>query len=132
MLASPHQIRGDHMKITDHMNFTESVSFTFSQSTELDGRASRSEFWYFILFDLVVAGTLFGFGFLMGKGGQYALPIIALLGLIMPTCSVMVRRLHDTGRHGAYAWMMLIPGVNLLPLTFLLLPGHKGANQHGF
>lgn len=46
------------------MSFYESVKFSWQNYAKFDGRASRSEFWYWILFDLVSSGLVFGLAIL--------------------------------------------------------------------
>ena len=50
----------------------------------------------------------------------------------LPSISVIVRRLHDTGRSGWWVWinMILLVG-NLIFLWFMLKPGDRGANAYG-
>lgn len=96
------------------MGFTESVKTVFSKFATFSGRASRSEFWWFYLFNSLawlvfsVIGSIFGSifgggdagGVLAGSGIGLVLSLIYSLVAIVPTISVLVRRLHDTGRSG--------------------------------
>lgn len=96
------------------MGFTESVKTVFSKFATFSGRASRSEFWWFYLFNSLawlvfgiigsVLGSIFGGGdagsVLAGSGIGLVLSLIYSLVAIVPTISVLVRRLHDTGRSG--------------------------------
>ncbi len=99
------------------------------------GRASRREYWmfilFFILFSLVLAfidgliGTfdpVSGFGLLSG--------LFALL-MLLPNIAVTVRRLHDTGRSGLWALAFVIPILNLVLFIFMLLPSSYGDNKYG-
>ena len=58
-----------------------------------EGRARRSEFWYFVLFSFLFLLVARIIDALLFKG-------TALLSLLLPYISVSVRRLHDTGRSG--------------------------------
>ena len=93
------------------MGFTESLKTCFGKYAKFDGRASRSEFWYFLLFCFVymfVAGILLGF-----TGATQAAIDGAVLFLIIPifipSIAVSARRLHDINQTG---WMqcIFIPG----------------------
>ena len=93
------------------MNFTESIkTVLFDKYATIKGRASRSEFWWWILFV-----NVFGFlvGFLMHMFGVKEEGIDAVGGLInllflIPTIVVMARRFHDIGYSGWYVlWFKL-------------------------
>jgi uncharacterized membrane protein YhaH (DUF805 family) len=81
------------------------------------GRARRSEFWYFLLFNLIIA---FAFWFVSPQ-----LANLYTLAILVPTIAVGVRRMHDVGMNG---WVILIPVYNLI------LACHdsvKGDNEYG-
>lgn len=86
------------------------------------GRARRSEYWYFFLFNCVAA---FVIGFIGGLTQIYFLGIIYSLAVFIPGIAVGVRRMHDVGKSG---WFLLIPIYNLI-LAFT--EGEKGTNQYG-
>ncbi len=93
------------------MGFTESLRTCFSKYAKFDGRASRSEFWYFLLFCFVY---MFVAGFLLGlTGASQASMDVAILFLMIPifipSIAVAARRLHDINQSG---WMqcIFIPG----------------------
>ncbi len=97
------------------MHLFESAFYTLRKYADFNGRASRSEFWYFFAFLIVVnavaglLGLLFGFGPALGG-------LIGLL-LLIPQIAVAVRRLHDIGKSGkelAVPCVMLV----LLPMAF--------------
>ena len=76
-----------------------------------NGRASRSEFWYFTLgsFLLVLAVLIVGgiLAAVLGKAGGILLGIlmaVAFFGLIVPSLAVQARRLHDINMTG---WLVL-------------------------
>lgn len=81
------------------------------------GRATRSEYWYFVLFYIilaVIAGIIDGvIGSEMGILG-----LVVGLGLFIPSLSVTVRRLHDIGKSG---WMILISFIPLIGGIWLLI-----------
>tara|TARA_B100001123_G_C14398046_1_gene665615 strand:+ start:45 stop:464 length:420 start_codon:yes stop_codon:yes gene_type:complete len=94
------------------MNFQESVSVCFKKYFNFDGRASKSEFWFFYLFVVIV---LFAAGFVMGmfmptdESYDNLVFFIIYLPLLIPAIAVTARRIHDFGRSG---WMqcIFIPG----------------------
>ena len=112
------------------MNFGDSIRTCLSKYATFQGRASRSEYWFFILFGviaLVVASIVDG---ILGTG--LALYGLVALGLFLPQLAAGVRRLHDVNRSG---WWMLIVLVPLLGPILLLIwtcsPGTAGDNDHG-
>ena len=105
-------------------------SFSFS------GRARRKEYWMFVLIAVLIAiflaladgitGTYsseLGFGLL---GGLF------LLGILIQSIAVGVRRLHDTGRSGWWLLLNLIPLVGpIIVLVLMALDGQSGDNAYG-
>jgi len=85
------------------MNFGDSISSCFKKYTTFEGRASRSEFWYFFLFN--VAGSF------IASFINIAIYAIFFLGTLLPLIAVGCRRMHDVGRSG---WFQLIPLVNIV------------------
>ena len=116
----------------------------FRQYADFSGRASRQEFWMFVLFNLLfamawalVAGLLTG---LLGDSCNQESRLMFMYKLIaiyyavtaVPAMAVGVRRLHDTGRHGWWMLVSLIPfagGVWLIVL--MCLNGSAGDNRYG-
>jgi uncharacterized membrane protein YhaH (DUF805 family) len=97
------------------MMLFESAFYTLKKYADFSGRASRSEFWYFFAF-LIIVNALAGlFGMLLGVGR--ALPGLIGLLLIIPQIAVAVRRLHDIGKGGKE---LVVPCVMLalVPLAF--------------
>ena len=125
------------------MTFTESVKTGFQKYMDFSGRASRSEYWWFFLFTLIVRLVTTWIPFV---------GFVIALALLLPSLSVTTRRLHDTNRTG---WWMLLPiglglaaiiagvvlgvGVAILGsvvgfltlLSFLIQPSDPYANQYG-
>ncbi len=102
------------------------------------GRAQRAEYWYFMLFYMLVAlilGFLDGIaGTTVGQGNEAMglLSLLFVLAMLLPSLAVSARRLHDTGRS---AWWMLIGFVPLVGVLVLLvlaaLDGEPGTNRFG-
>ena len=98
------------------MTFGESIKTCFSKYVTFSGRAQRSEFWWWTLFTWVTSMVLSGvdsvlFGTVTTYDGGFEAstntPILSgffSLAILLPSISVAVRRLHDTGRTGA--WIM--------------------------
>ena len=105
-----------------------------------NGRASRSEYWWFFLFGflaVIPAMILDGLtGIVLidaGAGISYG-PFYVLtgLGFLLPGISVMVRRLHDSGRSGWWYFIGLVPCVGfIILLVFLVQDGQPHPNDYG-
>jgi len=92
----------------------DAVKTCFVKYVDFDGRAPRSEYWYFALFTLLLTslsghldseyGLTFTFGKVLSEQGITS-GVINLL-IFLPTVAVGVRRLHDIGKSG---WWVLLP-----------------------
>ena len=110
------------------INIFEAVGICFKKYFVLKGRASRSEYWYFSLFSLI----LFVIPYIIG--GENTDLFIGLLFLILtiPSFTVSVRRLHDIDKSGWYVFIYLIPFVGgLIMLVMCASVGTEGKNQFG-
>ena len=110
------------------INIFEAVGICFKKYFVLKGRASRSEYWYFYLFSLI----LFIIPYIIG--GENADLFIGLLFLILtiPSFTVSVRRLHDIDKSGWYVFIYLIPFVGgLIMLVMCASISTEGKNQFG-
>lgn len=95
------------------------------------GRAQRAEYWYFLLFNLVIGLVLFSLGTFLGKVALFAYWIYAVAVLI-PSIAVSVRRLHDTNRSGWWVLISLVPIVGgIILLVFMVLDSDPNSNQYG-
>ena len=90
--------------------------------TVFTGRARRSEYWYFALFNLIISFVL---GLVGGFIGNTILGTIYTLAVLLPGIAVAIRRMHDVGKSG---WFMLIPFYNLY---LAVTEGDKGTNEYG-
>ena len=126
------------------MGLSEAVKSVFSKYATFEGRASRSEYWFFYLFNILreiglyVVGLILGAivgdatGALAGMGIGYVLFCLYALVALIPYISVFVRRMHDIGRSGWWFWIGLIPIVGaIVQLVFLVTGSDRGDNQYG-
>ena len=105
------------------MTFFDAIKTCFSKYASFNGRAKRSEFWWFMLFYLLVtcAAAMIG-------DTVYGL---ACLAFLLPTLAVSVRRLHDTDHNGWWILLSIIPLANFLLLYWYCISGTEGANEYG-
>lgn len=109
---------------------------------KFSGRASRREFWGFYIFTIItmaVGYTVFQefSETYKEEGGLINMLFLGLIALVMfylviPTISVTIRRLHDTGKSGLWILVSFIPSVGQLILLILcLLPSEPFDNRYG-
>lgn len=114
------------------MGFGEAIQSVFSKYATFSGRARRSEYWYFVLLQVIVTAVLNG---LYSATESVAFSVILVLfdlALLVPSLAVCWRRLHDIGRSGGYYFFVLIPLVGwILLLVWMCQDSQPGANQYG-
>ncbi|MBV7407619.1 DUF805 domain-containing protein [Maritimibacter sp. DP1N21-5] len=102
---------------------------------DVNGRAQRSEFWWFVLFIFLgslVASALDAMLFAPVAGTTGPLNLIFTLITIVPAVTVTARRLHDTDRSGWWQLLLLIPIVGFLViLWWTATKGTDGPNRFG-
>ena len=136
------------------MGFMEAVKHVFKNYATFEGRARRSEYWYFVLFNnlLSIAFLVLYYGFLAGGlvgyfsyyGSAYSgaslgfaefinvLFVMYGFACIVPSLAVTCRRLHDIGKPGTYMLFRLIPVAgSILMLVWLLQDSDPYDNRYG-
>ena len=107
------------------MGFAQAVSTVFRNYVVFDGRARRSEYWWFALFSFIV-------GFVVELLHSSLLTGLVNLALLLPSLAVAVRRLHDTNRSGWWLLLVLIPIIGWIALlVFYVQDSQPGMNQYG-
>ena len=123
------------------MKFSEALKSFWSNYATFKGRSRRSEYWYIQLFlvvtnlaaaaiDLVLMdGDVDRF---IANGGGGIVGLIWILATIVPALAVLVRRLHDTGKSGWWALMILLPVAGAIVLLVFTVTDSDGiANKYG-
>lgn len=95
---------------------------------DFSGRATRQEYWMYILFYMVFYIVLAMVG---GVLGLSILTTVFSLGLLVPTISLAARRLHDTGRTGWWQLLSLVPIVGSIVLIVFLVQDSHDDNPYG-
>jgi uncharacterized membrane protein YhaH (DUF805 family) len=115
------------------MGFGEAIRICLSKYVDFNGRAPRSEYWWFVLFALLVGIATALIDRVVAPGyvaahGRGPVSMVASLALLLPSLAVSVRRLHDIDRTG---WWILIVYVAVLVLAFVAIgaafTGHAAA-----
>jgi len=99
---------------------------TLKKSFSFAGRATRREFWLFVVADLLLTFLLLVITNLMGKIHVTLAEIFLYLTLavfvllLIPFVSVAVRRLHDVGLSGFWFWYLNPVGLPVIFVVYLL------------
>ena len=122
------------------MGFTEAIRICFSKYADFSGRARRSEYWYFVLFSMIVSAVLSRIGkeVPMEVAGQVVMvtqsKLLSIYNLVVfiPTLAVVVRRLHDVGKSGWNYFWLFLPIIGwIMMLVWLCREGEHGPNRFG-
>ena len=103
------------------MTFGESIRACLTRYATFEGRASRSEYWWFILFTFLVSAAL-------NLVSETASGIFSI-AVLLPTLAAGVRRLHDTNRSGWFLLLWLIPIIGWIVVIFWLIQEAREPNR---
>ncbi|MBC2107652.1 DUF805 domain-containing protein [Listeria innocua] len=132
------------------MGFLEAYKSFWKNYVNFSGRAPRSAYWYVVVWNVIIFAVLYFLALIFGisifmesalggtgitsSGGALFMIVLVwlyLLAILLPTISLMVRRLHDSGKSGLYLLLDLIPFVgSIIMLVFMCLES-DGPNQYG-
>lgn len=118
------------------LSFGQAVSSALNKYATFSGRSRRSEYWWFVVFNLIISVVAIILDNVLGTNAG-SLPyglfyVVATLGLFIPHLAVLVRRLHDINKSGWNFFWSLIPIVGtILLLVWFCTDSNRGANQYG-
>lgn len=119
------------------MGFQEAVRTCLSKYAVFEGRAARSEFWWFALF-VFLGNIVFGildsllFGWMVQGQDVSVLGALFSLAMLLPAIGAGVRRLHDLDKSGWWYLLVFIPLIGgLILLFFFVQQGTRGPNRFG-
>lgn len=96
---------------------------------EFSGRASRREYWMFVLINILIS---IGVSIIGNMIKMPTLTSLYSLAVLLPSLAVGVRRLHDIGKSG---WMLLVSLIPLIGIVWLIIlmatSGDEGENEYG-
>lgn len=99
------------------MTFQESIRVCFSKYADFNGRADRSEYWWFFLFIVIASlATSMVSSILSG---------LFSLGTLLPSIAAAARRLHDTNRSGWWQLIAIVPVIGIIVLFVFLAQESK-------
>ncbi len=99
------------------MDFQQAVKTCFTKYADFSGRAKRSEYWWFVLFIVIVSLVLSMF--------SQVLSGIFSLAVFVPSIAAAARRLHDTNRSGWWQLIVFLPLVGWIILIVFLAQDSK-------
>ena len=124
------------------MTFTDAIKSAYRNYVTFSGRASRSEYWWFALFNVAIATVIGlveggGSGHMGGGGMMYSynagiIGTLWSLGNLLPGLALAVRRLHDKDRSGWWLLIWIIPLIGWIVLLYwYVTKGTEGSNRFG-
>lgn len=121
-----------------HVGIVDAVKLFFTNYTNFSARSTRSEYWWWVLANVIAIGALQFLNVIAifsGSGGLATFVIILMvvycLGILVPSISLSIRRLHDIGKPGTWFLITLIPFVGAIILLVLTLQPSAPANEWG-
>lgn len=103
------------------MTFGDSIKTCFTKYADFTGRASRSEYWWFVLFIVLASIVL-----------SMVTPLLSglfSLATLLPSIAAAARRLHDTDKSGWWQLIGLIPLLGWIVIIVLLAQEAKEPNR---
>ena len=105
-----------------------SVFICFSRYFDFEGRSSRSEFWHWQLFRVLLFLSLTFLETILFSGLNFTLNLF----LLIPEISVSIRRLHDTNKSGLW-YLLTFTIIGIIPLIyFYSLKGDETKNNYNY
>ncbi|TAG24188.1 MAG: DUF805 domain-containing protein [Burkholderiales bacterium] len=106
------------------MDFKTAIVTCLTKYVDFDGRASKAEFWWFFLFQIIVIVVLSIVLQMLGT--------LASLALLLPGLGAGVRRLHDIGKSGWWILIGLIPVIGwIIAIYWAIQPSQPEPNNWG-
>lgn len=104
------------------MTFIESVQTCFKKYATFDGTASRSEYWWFFLFNFIASMIIAMI--------NTRLSYVYSLAVLVPGIAAATRRLHDTDRSGWWQLLYFVPVVGAI-ILIVFLAQESRPNRYG-
>ncbi len=119
--------------VRPQLGFVDAVKICLTEKyCDFNGRARRSEYWWFCLCNFVLSYVVNLIGGLISPTVGMVLTCIVTLGLLLPGLGVCVRRLHDIGKSGWLVLLALIPLVGaIILIVWFCKDSDRGSNAYG-
>lgn len=126
--AQPNLYTGNVADTPSDVNFTDAIKLLFTRGLDFNGRSRRKEYWYVVLFNMLLVGGLYLFALIVAFSGagrdvvtgtSVMVPILTwiyYLVTLIPSLALSVRRLHDIDKSGWYLLVGLLPFVGAIIL----------------
>lgn len=124
------------------MGFTEAVRTVLGKYATFSGRAQRSEYWWWFLFNFIVLNAchlidglvvapFLGFPVFDSAAGT-PISLVMTLVFLLPNLGVGIRRLHDLDRSGWWCLIAFIPLIGIIIILYWFVQkGTEGPNRFG-
>ena len=111
-------------------------TFALKNYANFQGRAGRSQFWWYLLFAIIFYWAAILMDKILGtpnfRGYAGVISYLYVLAMIIPTLAVTTRRLHDTGRSILNLLWYLLPVIgNIILFVFYIFDSDRGMNKYG-
>ena len=94
---------------------------------DFNGRSRRKEYWMFMLLQAIIDNGPGALAWVV-----FAIMVIVMLAMVVPSIAVSVRRFHDQGKSGWFYLISLVPYLGgFIVLVFMCLEGTPGPNEYG-
>lgn len=118
------------------MGYFDAVRVCLAEKyADFSGRARRSEYWWFFLFNIVVSIVAAIVDAILNTGGMFysfgLLGLLSTLALLIPGIAVGARRLHDISKSGWWLLLAFIPLVGAIILLVWFCQDSHGENEYG-
>ncbi len=114
------------------MGFKEAVVSCFQNWKDFKGRSRRSEYWYFLLFNITLMLILSILTLITGLSLFYYVGRIYGLIALIPGFAVASRRLHDINKSEWFLLLIAIPLIGfIILLIWLAKDSDPGENKYG-
>jgi len=135
------------------MGFAEAIKSFYNRYFDFKTRSSPSEYWWVVLFQLIVylliGGVIAAIGAVAGAFDSSEPPawffvLLAPLGIFMlaniiPGLAVVVRRFHDRNMSGWWYLLFIVIGIipiigllaSIAIIVLMILPGYPQPNKWG-
>lgn len=132
------------------VSFPQAITMFFQRYVDFQGRSQRSEYWWVVLFNLIIFTLLFmfsGIGIEALEAEDYSnvstpvlmLGVVYVLAILLPSIALVVRRFHDLNQTGwlylAFIIVGILPFIGILAsiamYVWFAFPGTKGPNKYG-